>query len=269
MLNENFTTSRDISSRRRIIGPPRCRTSTSPTTTARAPKVREMFSRLAWRYDLVNDLMSFGLHRRWKRETVRLARRTARGARRACSTSAAAAATSAFWPRSTAPRASRAPTSRCRCSPSRGAGEASREGRRSAFVQADALALPFPDAAFDAITVGYGLRNVADLPAALAEMRRVLAPGRARRDPRFRQARQSRRARPLRRVPAHRDAADRLALPRRPGHLPLHPGVARALPRPARRRAPDARGRASPTPATRTGCSERWGSTSARRPLSG
>jgi demethylmenaquinone methyltransferase/2-methoxy-6-polyprenyl-1,4-benzoquinol methylase len=39
----------------------------------RAPKVREMFSRLAWRYDLVNDVMSFGLHRRWKRQTMRLA----------------------------------------------------------------------------------------------------------------------------------------------------------------------------------------------------
>jgi len=39
----------------------------------RAPKVREMFSRLAERYDLVNDVMSLGLHRRWKAQTVRLA----------------------------------------------------------------------------------------------------------------------------------------------------------------------------------------------------
>src|SRR4030095_9333827 len=39
----------------------------------RAPKVREMFSRLAERYDLVNDVMSFGMHRRWKREAGRLA----------------------------------------------------------------------------------------------------------------------------------------------------------------------------------------------------
>ena len=39
----------------------------------RAPKVREMFSRLARRYDLVNDVMSFGMHRRWKRQTVALA----------------------------------------------------------------------------------------------------------------------------------------------------------------------------------------------------
>ncbi|HKC24332.1 MAG TPA: class I SAM-dependent methyltransferase, partial [Thermoanaerobaculia bacterium] len=39
----------------------------------RAPKVREMFSRLATRYDLVNDVMSLGLHRVWKRRTMRLA----------------------------------------------------------------------------------------------------------------------------------------------------------------------------------------------------
>src|SRR5207245_11075823 len=41
----------------------------------RAPRVRAMFTRLAWRYDLVNDVMSFGLHRRWKRQTVAIAAR--------------------------------------------------------------------------------------------------------------------------------------------------------------------------------------------------
>jgi demethylmenaquinone methyltransferase / 2-methoxy-6-polyprenyl-1,4-benzoquinol methylase len=50
-------------------------------------------------------------------------------------------------------------------------------GRRTIFVAADALSLPFRDGSFDAITVGYGLRNIADPRAALAEMRRVLAPG--------------------------------------------------------------------------------------------
>jgi SAM-dependent methyltransferase len=45
------------------------------------------------------------------------------------------------------------------------------------WVQGDALRLPFPDADFDAATVGYGLRNVADIPAALRELRRVLRPG--------------------------------------------------------------------------------------------
>ena len=53
----------------------------------------------------------------------------------------------------------------------------SESGSRAAFTQGDALVLPFPDAAFDVITVGYGLRNIADPQAALVEMRRVLAPG--------------------------------------------------------------------------------------------
>jgi demethylmenaquinone methyltransferase/2-methoxy-6-polyprenyl-1,4-benzoquinol methylase len=53
-----------------------------------------------------------------------------------------------------------------------------RQARRGPqFVQADALRLPFADGSFDVVTVGYGLRNIADIPAALAEMRRVLAPG--------------------------------------------------------------------------------------------
>jgi demethylmenaquinone methyltransferase/2-methoxy-6-polyprenyl-1,4-benzoquinol methylase len=53
-----------------------------------------------------------------------------------------------------------------------------REGnRRSRFLQADALRLPFADGSFDVLTIGYGLRNVADIPAALSEMRRVLASG--------------------------------------------------------------------------------------------
>jgi ubiquinone/menaquinone biosynthesis C-methylase UbiE len=45
------------------------------------------------------------------------------------------------------------------------------------WIQGDALQLPFPDASFDAATMGYGLRNVADIPKALAELKRVLRPG--------------------------------------------------------------------------------------------
>jgi demethylmenaquinone methyltransferase / 2-methoxy-6-polyprenyl-1,4-benzoquinol methylase len=145
----------------------------------RAPRVREMFSRLAWRYDLVNDVMSFGLHRRWKRQSVNIALER-RGGRPA-----------------SAPRVLDlccGSGDLCFLAEERGAGAVvgadftlpmlavarrrRREGgRRSAFVQADALALPFPDASFDAITISYGLRNIADMPRAIAEMRRVLAPG--------------------------------------------------------------------------------------------
>ncbi len=142
----------------------------------RAPRVRAMFSRIAWRYDLLNDLMSFGLHRRWKRRAVRLALagRPAVSARvldLCCGSGdlgflaeelGAGSVTGVDF---TLPMLAVARR------------RGSRTGGRSRFVAGDALGLPFPDAAFDAVTVGYGLRNIADLPAALAEMRRVLAPG--------------------------------------------------------------------------------------------
>ena len=147
---------------------------------SRAPRVRAMFSRLAPRYDLVNDVMSFGLHRRWKRLTAERAlgegRRDGRPLRLldlCCGTGdlvfllerRAPAGTETIGVDFTLPML--AVARRRRRQSSSGA----------AFAQGDALALPFPDGRFDAITVGYGLRNVADPGAALAEMRRVLAPG--------------------------------------------------------------------------------------------
>jgi demethylmenaquinone methyltransferase/2-methoxy-6-polyprenyl-1,4-benzoquinol methylase len=143
----------------------------------RAPKVREMFSLLARRYDLINDLMSFGLHRRWKRETMRLALEGRAGAVRVldlcCGTGDLAflaeekggAGVSGVGVDFTLPMLAVARKRR------------RAEGRRSAFVQGDALRLPFRSGSFDAITIGYGLRNIADPGAALVEMRRVLAPG--------------------------------------------------------------------------------------------
>jgi demethylmenaquinone methyltransferase / 2-methoxy-6-polyprenyl-1,4-benzoquinol methylase len=140
----------------------------------RAPRVREMFSRLAERYDLVNDVMSFGMHRKWKRETVRLALEGGRPARvldLCCGTGDMSFLAEELGARAvigadfTVPMLSVARR------------RAREGGRRSRFTAADALRLPFRDGVFDAITVGYGLRNVADPAQALREMRRVLAPG--------------------------------------------------------------------------------------------
>jgi demethylmenaquinone methyltransferase/2-methoxy-6-polyprenyl-1,4-benzoquinol methylase len=148
----------------------------------RAPKVREMFSRLAWRYDLVNDVMSFGLHRLWKRQTVEMALRDLGGGRREAAG------------RSRVLDLCCGSGDLCFLAEDRGAApvvgvdftlpmlavarsRARKDRRRGLFVQADALALPFADGSFDAITISYGLRNIADVPAALAETRRVLAPG--------------------------------------------------------------------------------------------
>ena len=140
----------------------------------RAPKVREMFSRIAWRYDLVNDIMSLGLHRRWKRQTVAMAvpgRKARRvldlccGSGDLCFLAEDRGAVSVVGVDFTLPMLAVARERR------------KNEERRSQFVQADALALPFADGTFDAVTISYGLRNIADLDAALREMRRVLAPG--------------------------------------------------------------------------------------------
>ncbi len=141
----------------------------------RAPKVREMFSRLAWKYDLVNDVMSFGMHRRWKREAVRLALRglvpkdrvldLCCGSGDLCFLAEEMGAGPVTGADFTLPMLAVARRRR------------SAAKSRAAFTQADALELPFPDGAFDAVTVSYGLRNVAEPEAALREIRRVLAPG--------------------------------------------------------------------------------------------
>ncbi len=141
----------------------------------RASRVREMFSRLAWRYDLVNDLMSAGLHRRWKRETVRLAVKEAGGARRVLDLCCGSGDLCFLAEELGAGRVVGADFTLPMLAVARRRGLAARA--RARFVQADALSLPFPDESFDAVTISYGLRNVADLPRALREMRRVLSPG--------------------------------------------------------------------------------------------
>ena len=142
----------------------------------RAPKVRQMFSRLAKRYDLVNDVMSFGMHRHWKRDAVRLAAPRPAGTTRwldlCCGTADLVflaegrdPGVRAFGLDFTLPMLDAARR------------RARRGGSRARFVQGDALRLPFRGGSFDVVTVSYGLRNLADIPAGLAEMRRVLAPG--------------------------------------------------------------------------------------------
>ncbi|HEY3350876.1 MAG TPA: bifunctional demethylmenaquinone methyltransferase/2-methoxy-6-polyprenyl-1,4-benzoquinol methylase UbiE [Thermoanaerobaculia bacterium] len=142
----------------------------------RGPKVRAMFSRLAGRYDLLNDVMSLGMHRLWKRDTVELALAGRTGPVRVldlcCGTgdlafraeAGAAAGSRVFGLDFTLPMLGVALSRRP-------------PGKAPAFAQGDAMRLPFPDASFDAVTMGYGLRNVADPLACLTEVRRVLAPG--------------------------------------------------------------------------------------------
>jgi demethylmenaquinone methyltransferase/2-methoxy-6-polyprenyl-1,4-benzoquinol methylase len=129
--------------------------------------VRSMFDRIAPVYDLMNRVMTVGLDGRWRRLTADAAvRKGDRVLDAACGTGDLAIADlKAGASRVTGLDFSEAMLERARA-------KAPLE-----WIQGDMLALPFADATFDAATVGFGVRNVADLELALRELRRVLRPG--------------------------------------------------------------------------------------------
>jgi demethylmenaquinone methyltransferase/2-methoxy-6-polyprenyl-1,4-benzoquinol methylase len=147
----------------------------------RAAKVQKLFATIARRYDLLNDIMSAGLHRRWKRRLVELAgvgRVPSHGAASGdaaynehvldlcCGTGDIAVAFA---------RAGADVIGADFTEEMLRVAEARTQAVR--WVRADALGLPFPDNAFDVVSVGYGLRNLADIERGLREILRVLKPG--------------------------------------------------------------------------------------------
>ena len=149
----------------------------------RAAKVQDLFARIAPRYDLINDLQSFGLHRCWKRRVVELARPEAgqRALDVCCGTGDLALGLAQRGARVTGldfsermlAIAERKISVMRRQKPA-GAPQAWPAPR---YVQGDAQRLPFADNAFDMVTVGYGLRNLASWETGLREMQRVVKPG--------------------------------------------------------------------------------------------
>jgi demethylmenaquinone methyltransferase / 2-methoxy-6-polyprenyl-1,4-benzoquinol methylase len=135
----------------------------------RPADVSAMFDKVADRYDLLNDALSLGMDRRWRAVVAR-----AVGARPGELVLDLAAGTG------TSARTFAAGGARCvACDFSLGmlsVGARSRAERLS-FVAGDALTLPFADGTFDAVTISFGLRNVADTGQALRELLRVTRPG--------------------------------------------------------------------------------------------
>jgi len=139
--------------------------------------VAAMFDAIAGRYDLLNDILSAGQVRLWRRAVARIT--GARPGERVLDLAAGTGTSSLTFTATGADCVAcdfslgmlRAGKSRIGTGPRRtGPG-------RLGFVAGDALRLPFRGGAFDAVTISFGLRNVADPAAALAEMRRVTRPG--------------------------------------------------------------------------------------------
>ena len=141
----------------------------------RAAKVNDLFAAIARRYDLLNDLQSFGLHRRWKRRVATLAAVKPGDcaldlccgtgdiafalARRGAETTGLDFSEKMLEVAATRQRNFKSQISNLK------------------FMQGDAQQIPFPDNSFDIVTVGYGLRNLAGWERGLDEMFRVARPG--------------------------------------------------------------------------------------------
>ncbi len=144
-------------------------------------RVQEMFSDIAPTYDLLNRLLSLGVDRIWRRAAVRslLDCLDGREGGRLLDLAAGTADAALEMRRRLRGR------ERVRVAGAdialpmlqRGREKVCGRGARICLLQADVLALPFPDDAFDGALIAFGLRNLADRPAGLAEMARVLRPG--------------------------------------------------------------------------------------------
>lgn len=148
-----------------------------PAPDQKSAYVNRMFGAIAARYDRLNRLMTFGLDRGWRRFAVaQVTPSMWTGHRRALDV---ATGTGDFLPILHAAMPDALVVGADFCLPMMQAGESKLDatGDRGAYVGGDALMLPFPDNSFDAITTGFGMRNVADLLSALREMHRVAKPG--------------------------------------------------------------------------------------------
>jgi len=139
---------------------------------AAARHVREMFARVAPRYDLLNHLLSFQCDRYWRRFTVQkvrdvAAQPAARLLDLCCGTGDLLLALQRVH--------RRAVFGTDFCRPMLAAA-AAKLGERALLIEADVLALPLPDSSFDLVTVAFGLRNLANYVGGLREMHRLLRP---------------------------------------------------------------------------------------------
>jgi demethylmenaquinone methyltransferase/2-methoxy-6-polyprenyl-1,4-benzoquinol methylase len=141
----------------------------------KARRVRGVFDAVAGKYDVMNDLMSLGLHRVWKGYTVAVAQ--AREGDRVLDLAAGTGDLTRAFARKVGARGLVVHSDINEAMLKRGRERLEDEGLVLPALLADAQALPLPDASFDIVSVAFGLRNMTDKDKALAEMARVCKPG--------------------------------------------------------------------------------------------
>ena len=141
----------------------------------KSSRVRGVFDSVAARYDLMNDLMSGGLHRAWKAYAVAVA--DVREGDRVLDVAAGTGDLTRAFARRVGDRGLVVQTDINAAMLGRGRDRLLDQGLVVPAVQCDAEKLPFAAAAFDLVSVAFGLRNMTHKEAALAEMCRVLRPG--------------------------------------------------------------------------------------------
>jgi demethylmenaquinone methyltransferase/2-methoxy-6-polyprenyl-1,4-benzoquinol methylase len=141
----------------------------------KAGRVADVFDSVATRYDLMNDLMSAGLHRVWKAFTIQQS--GVREGHRVLDVAGGSGDLALAFARRAGPTGEVWLTDINGAMLKVGRDRMLDSGRVMPVAQCDAEKLPFRDACFDCVSVAFGLRNMTHKDAALAEMMRVLKPG--------------------------------------------------------------------------------------------
>jgi demethylmenaquinone methyltransferase / 2-methoxy-6-polyprenyl-1,4-benzoquinol methylase len=146
-------------------------------------KVREMFTQIAPRYDLLNHLLSFEIDRIWRARTAKILQPIFEGKSPlvldlCCGTGDLGfALATRFRPRIVGADFAHSMLVRAKTKSTELHGETAEQNRRPRFFEADALCLPFADSSFDLVASAFGFRNLANYEAGLREIQRVLKPG--------------------------------------------------------------------------------------------
>jgi demethylmenaquinone methyltransferase/2-methoxy-6-polyprenyl-1,4-benzoquinol methylase len=148
------------------------------TSVSKAPdRIAAMFDAIAGRYDLLNHLLSAGIDRRWRAHAIRALRLTGRERVLDVCTGTGDLAIAAMQARPGAARVIGLDFAGTMLSVGREKLRREQLEHRIALVRGDASRMPIADGSVDAITIGFGIRNVQDMPAACRDLVRVLKPG--------------------------------------------------------------------------------------------